>query len=69
MKKTTTKKASKQSTVTTAGVFAERATLGDFKTAVLLISLLINLFTLCVWITLQLTTEYDNQLFTLFIHR
>jgi len=37
--------------------------------AVLVVSLLINLFVLCLWLTLQMTNHYDNALFHFFIHR
>lgn len=39
------------------------------KSAVLIISLLINLFVLSLWVALQVTSQYDQALFDFFIHR
>lgn len=41
----------------------------DVMTAVLIVSLIINLFILCLWITLQVTDRYDLALFQFFVHR
>lgn len=41
----------------------------DLITAALIISLLINLFVVCLWISLQITSQYDSELIRFFIHR
>jgi len=34
----------------------------DLKTAVLIVSVVVNLFVLTTWIALQVTTQYDGQI-------
>jgi len=41
----------------------EASTLNDVKTAVLLVSLAINLAVFIGWLALRLTTDYDQQVF------
>lgn len=51
-------KASKKSTYTREGGFSTRE---DFKTAALVVSVLINIGLFVGWLTLQATTEFDLQ--------
>jgi hypothetical protein len=41
-----------------------QATMSDFKSALLVVSLLINAFVLIGWIALRITTQYDLQVAT-----
>lgn len=41
----------------------------DFLMALLVVSLLFNLFTVCVWLILNITTIYDAQLADIFLSR
>jgi hypothetical protein len=65
MKKNTTKKVAakknKQPVVFQTGT--------DLKSALLVVSLLINAFVFCVWLTLQITSQYDQALYQFFVLR
>jgi len=63
-KKLQTKAAKK----TTRGIRVP-TTFDDFKSAALLVSLVINLAVLIGWITIKVTTEYDAQVVTLLFSR
>lgn len=63
MKKTTVKKSTKSLKPV---VFQTGA---DARAALLVVSLLINLFVFCLWIVLQITTQYDAALASLFLNR
>lgn len=41
----------------------------DLKDAVLTVSIFANLFLLCIWVALQVTSQYDTALVSFFIHR
>lgn len=41
----------------------------DLKNAVLIVSLVANLFVFTAWLTLQVTTQYDSQIATLLFNR
>lgn len=41
----------------------------DLKTAVLIVSLLANLFVVTIWIAMQVTSQYDQQLVSFFVNR
>lgn len=41
----------------------------DFKDALLIVSVAANLFVLCLWVALQVTSRYDTALTWFFIHR
>lgn len=41
----------------------------DLRNAILIVSLLLNLFAVCVWLTLNITSVYDAELFDLFVTR
>lgn len=41
----------------------------DLVAAVLIVSLLINLFLVCLWVTLRVTTQYDAALGQFFLGR
>ena len=41
----------------------------DAKTALLIVSLTINIFMVCLWVALQVTSRYDQALVEFFIHR
>jgi hypothetical protein len=41
----------------------------DFKDALLTVSIFANLFMLCVWVALQVTTQYDTALASFFLNR
>lgn len=41
----------------------------DLKVALLVVSLAINLFTFCIWLTLQITSRYDVALYHFFVFR
>lgn len=41
----------------------------DAKTALLIVSLTVNIFMLCLWVALQVTSQYDQSLYNFFIHR
>lgn len=65
MKKTTVTKP-KRSVKQKISVFE---TSKDLKNAVLVVSLLGNLFVLCLWIVLNTTSYYDSALYSFFINR
>lgn len=44
-------------------------TWADAKNALLIVSLLANLFVLCLWLSLHATTKYDQALFDFFVSR
>ncbi|MBP9667914.1 hypothetical protein KBD87_03860 [Candidatus Saccharibacteria bacterium] len=64
-------KTEKKRTTTTkkSSWLAEFQTSRDVKDALLIVSLIANLFVLCLWIALQLTSRYDDALVSFFIHR
>lgn len=66
MKKNTTKK---RIVTTKAKKPVVLQTGTDLKTALLLVSLFINLFVFCIWLTLQITSEYDKALYDFFVIR
>lgn len=41
----------------------------DFKDALLMVSIFANLFILCIWVALQTTSTYDQELIQFFINR
>jgi len=41
----------------------------DARTALLVVSITINLFIFCLWVALQVTGRYDQALYNFFIHR
>lgn len=41
----------------------------DFKDALLIVSITANLFVVCLWVALQVTSRYDTSLTSFFIHR
>ena len=63
MKRKTNKKATTEAEATTNELLATSSTQinRDVMTAVLIVSLLVNLFVLTAWVTLQVTTAYDAQ--------
>lgn len=78
MKKTTAKtKPSKKITKTSASnahvkkrsVIPLFQTGRDVRDAVLVVSIAVNIFMLCIWVVLQQTSIYDQALFNFFIHR
>lgn len=52
-----------------AGPSAEAQTERDFKDAILMVSVFVNLFMLCLWVALQTTSQYDSALVDFFINR
>lgn len=68
MKKTTTKRAPKKTTSSKKPV-AVFQTGADLKTSLLIVSVLINLFVLCIWVALKMTTVYDASLSQVFLGR
>jgi|GEM_PF-3009084 len=74
MKKPSTKKPTKRSAQVKKSKFSQVAsfsstTPNDFIVATLIISLLVNLFMVCLWIALQYTTQYDSYLSNFFFGR
>jgi hypothetical protein len=70
MKSTTAKPTKK--TVKKPGVLLKTInfqTNDDLRSSLLVVSMTVNLFFLCLWIALQLTSAYDNALISFFIHR
>jgi hypothetical protein len=61
--KTTAKKAIKHSPDSWFLSPRKASTMDDLKTAVLLVSLVINLAIFVGWLALRLTTAYDHQVF------
>lgn len=57
-KKTTSKK-----TAVRKSAYREPTSAEDFKTAALVVSVLINLAVFIGWLALRLTNEYDTQVF------
>lgn len=51
------------------GPTAMLATERDFKDALLMVSITANLFILCLWVALQVTTAYDAALTSFFFDR
>ena len=49
--------------------FAVMQTSSDLKNALLIVSLLGNLFVLCVWIVVRLTSDYDQALLQFFFNK
>jgi hypothetical protein len=45
------------------------STFDDFKSAALLVSVTINLAVFVAWLTLRVTTEYDEQVFSMLFIR
>jgi len=41
----------------------------DFKNAILIVSLLINLAVFVIWLALRVTDAYDEQVLTFFLNR
>ena len=41
----------------------------DLMAAVLIVSLLINLFVVCIWVTLSITNQYDDAFARFFLGR
>lgn len=41
----------------------------DFKDAMLTVSIFVNMFILCLWVALQMTSQYDTALVDFFISR
>jgi len=70
-KKQTKAKASKTTKMAKASsVMTRQITLSDdFKNAVLVVSLLINLAVFVGWLALQLTTQFDAQVFNMLFNR
>lgn len=66
MKKKTTKTRAAGSKPKKIAVFQTSA---DLKVALLVVSLAINLFTFCIWLTLQITSRYDVALYNFFVFR
>lgn len=66
MKKNTTKKQTTAKKSKQQPVFQTSA---DLKTALLVVSLLLNVFVFCLWLTLQITSQYDAALHSFFILR
>jgi len=66
MKKNTTKKRAVVVKANKPPVFQTSA---DLRTALLIVSLILNVFVFCIWLTLQLTSQYDAALYDFFIFR
>ncbi len=64
-KKQTKVKAVKKDNVMTRSITLSQ----DFKNAILIVSLLINIAFFIGWLALQLTTQYDAQVFHLLFNR
>jgi hypothetical protein len=45
------------------------ATTNDFKTAILIVSIAVNLVILTAWIIMQITTKYDGQIYSFLFTR
>ena len=69
MKNTKHKQASHEIETPATEQVAVFHTTQDVKDAVLIVSLLVNLFVLCLWIALQVTTSYDSSLVSFFLNR
>lgn len=41
----------------------------DFKNSVLMVSIFVNMFMLCLWIAVQTTSQYDAALVEFFVSR
>jgi hypothetical protein len=65
-KKTTNTPAKRRIKKSNVAVFQTSA---DLRSAILIVSLIANLFVLCLWMVLQLTDEYDQALIEFFINR
>ena len=63
--KTTTKSAKQLALNQAAVLQTER----DFKDALLMVSITVNVFILCLWVALQVTTRYDSALTVFFFSR
>lgn len=74
MAKTTTRSTKPAKTTRSKKVSSKKSsallqTGADLRTAVLIVSLLINAFVVCLWVTLATTTEYDVALSQFFLGR
>jgi len=47
----------------------QASTMNDVKTAILLVSLTVNLIVFIIWLILKLTTVYDEQLYNVLLNR
>ncbi len=65
-RKKTTAKAKDSFVATSAHI---RATMSDFKSALLVVSLLINAFVLIGWIAVRITSQYDVQVASFLFNR
>lgn len=65
----TSKKTTKKGINTWFMPTREPSTLNDVKTAILLVSLTLNLIALILWLVVRLTTVYDAQLLNFFFNR
>jgi hypothetical protein len=69
MAKKTPKKTSKNTLSGWIAAPRKPTTMNDVKTAILLVSLTINSIVFIGWLALQLTTDYDQQVFNLMFDR
>jgi hypothetical protein len=60
---------SKQTSSDSQPVFAELKMNEDLKHSILIVSLIANLFIFTAWIAMQVTTQYDAQIFSLLFTR
>jgi hypothetical protein len=60
---------SKQTSSDNQPVFAELKMNEDLKHSILIVSLIANLFIFTAWIAMQVTTQYDAQIFSLLFTR
>lgn len=67
--KKTTKKKLKNGLISWFPAPRQASTLNDVKTAALLVSLTINLIIFIGWLTLRLTTVYDQQVYNFLFSR
>lgn len=69
--KSTKKNISQKLVKQTAGpnMSAVAQTERDFKDALLMVSVFVNLFILSLWVALKVTSEYDEALIAFFIQR
>ncbi len=60
-------KSTNKSVASKAQAFAQ--TSNDFKNALLILSLTANVYILCLWVAVQVTSRYDESLVSFFFNR
>ena len=69
MKQKTTNTQTQAVVVTENGEYAYSNMREDVKNSLLVLSLIVNLYILTTWLVLQVTTQYDSQVYSFLFNR